>query len=770
MPERTRRSKRAWAAAWALLPARAFAISSGFTLLVWGRFLLPNVTVSPEAQAQTIHPLCRVGTAQLVCQTPYGQGPMMDPGAPAWQESPADYFFRRARMRGEPRPSWNPYAGSGYPIALDGHNAATSPTRWFLSHFPGDGGRDALIFTRLLLWTFGTVWAVGLCGGGAALLLGVAAAAALAPYPAMYVDHVFLDVDLLAPWFLVLLLAFAMKAISLRIAIGLSLVGGAVVSAMGFQQAQVVFSAVVGFLVLAAAPATRGRSLLLGVAIAAGQVLLFPAWLPMVRNLDQFVTSRDVLCIIEQSQGSALFWNALIHPLFTNLWFATATLVGAGLLVFTPRRWLFVAVVLAAMGAWIVLGLPHAACSVPLFSGVRFWRHLLPHFQMLFIFAVGVAIQRLSEGLDRKWIWPVFVAACAVSLAIAIDAQPVNMRARVLGCSLGGAALGIFAAAVRTAPGVWAIARRGAFAGGLVLFAFPPYLLGSHLSAMILRGKAGSTQVAPLPAQLDPSTPLGAVQALSEREDRRHVSPSGFLYSNWSEAVGILDVLSIGAFYPKGYHELNATLFQQWDRDPGHGINPDRFVPPPTGKAMTPEFQRVMAAHRVSLLTFLPGQVSFAAAPSPYEETKCRMLARSDQAPAESYVCPEVGGIGYFPEVVRTVRSRAEALELLKSSSPSEIVRLALLGPELDLSGPGEAVVPESGAGRVLSVQRRSDELIYELDVERPGMFAVADTYFRGWHATVNGRAAGISRSNVAFKAVHVPAGKVELKLHFTLK
>ena len=92
----------------------------------------------------------------------------------------------------------------------------------------------------------------------------------------------------------------------------------------------------------------------------------------------------------------------------------------------------------------------------------------------------------------------------------------------------------------------------------------------------------------------------------------------------------------------------------------------------------------------------------------------------------------------------------------------------ALLGPELDPAlAAGEGGIA-AGEGRVVSVDRRGDELDYVLDVARPGPFVIADTFFRGWSATVNGRSTPISRANVAFKAVLVPQGRVDLKLRFS--
>jgi len=182
---------------------------------------------------------------------------------------------------------------------------------------------------------------------------------------------------------------------------------------------------------------------------------------------------------------------------------------------------------------------------------------------------------------------------------------------------------------------------------------------------------------------------------------------------------------------------------------------------------MSVEFQRVLAVNRVSLLTFAIGQANFAQPPSPFEAAQCQLLGKDLVQGSESYVCPQIGGVAFFPEVVVfTESNNARAVvDTLRHMSPSDLARTALLGPEIDPAAPAAG----PGAGRVVRVQRTANDLAYTLDVDRPGVFVVADTYFRGWSATVNGSPVAISRANMAFKAVLVPKGRVELKLHFAL-
>jgi len=764
------------ARAWGILPVRAFVLALAATLLVWGRFLSGGVTLSPEAQVPSVHFGCRVAGPRLDCAKPGIAVQIADAGAPAWQEMPVDYLLRRARLDGQPRPRWNPWVGSGYPLALDGINASTSPTRWFLSWFPGDQGRDVLVFARFLAWTFGIVLAAGLFGAGTAALAVAAFAATLAPYPATLVDMVFLDLDLLGPWFLVALLALMTGRVRLGVAVAGAAALGLTMGALGFLQAQLVLCVVIALVAAAAAPSTRGRSLLLAAAAGAGALAFAPSWLPTIRNLDQFVSSRDTQCLIDKGAGVSAFLARLLTPGQGQLYEGLATLSGLVLLPFVPRGLRFAVVAFVAIVAWTTFGLPSAMCAVPLVSGARFTRHLVPHAQMLFLVLVTAAAQGVAERAGRRVPLALLGATTAITAAIALLGKPPGAE-RLL--ALSGLAVGLGAAgwAVRrawTSPRAEQI-RQGAVAAGLVLAAVSPFLLGAMFTPYLIDGSAGAPEVAPLPERIDPTTPLGAVHELAHQEDRRHyataTAPGSWratLYPNWSAALEIPSLLYLGPLYPAWYHELNATLYGEWPRDPQHVIVPDRFVPVSSGEAMSVPFQRVLAVHRVSLLTFPVGSVRFGEVGSPYAESRCRFLSRSFQQFLESWVCPSVGGIGWFPRSIGVVRTRSQALATLGRLSPAEIAETALLGPELDPALEARSARGiGAGAGRVVSFERRGDDLSYVLDVERAGPFAIADTWFRGWTASVNGRPAPISRANVAFKAVLVPQGRVELKLHF---
>ena len=763
---------------------RSATVAAAVTLLFWGRFLLPGRTLSPDAQLRTLAGDCRVAGPDLTCVQGLGPIQSADSAAPAFTEIPASYYFRAAREAGWGHPSWNPYIGSGYPIALDGHNAVTSPTRWFLSHMPGDEGRDILTVGRFFFWTFGIALGLALLDVGWGTLVVGAVAAATAQYATTRVDHVMLDVDLLAPWFPVLLLAYAGNSLSLRAAAALAFGLGVLVSCLGFPESQATFCFVVGVCALAALPATRGRSLWLGLATACGVALLAPTWMPLLRHLGEFATSRDVFCFAVRGTGVSELWTQMMDVRLGHSATFAGTVAGVVMIPFAPRSFRYGIAILALLSVWLIAGLPAAACRLPVVAGIRFHRHLEPHVQAFFLMAAIAGADSLARHVRYRGRWllaavPVAVVVLALTRRSGALTRFFEMAASSLNV-VQASPMGTIVVIATACAAAWLAAKWYERADPA-----PPAILRSvSLGVLLIAGVAvalnstivianlpGSVSVPPLPRAISESSALGAARALSVSEDRRHYSPAGYVYPNWGQAIGLMEMLSLQALYPRASHELNSSLFHEWGVWPENGLAPDRFVPVSQTLAMSPEFQRVLAVNRVSLFTFQLGGSVFAESGSPYERSRCRLLVRAPAQNAESWVCPAVGGVGFFPSALRVVASRPVALSQMAESPAALLANTAMLGPEIDLRIGGEtATEPLVGEGLVLQVDRRGDDLTYVLDVHRPGIFVIADTYFPGWSASVNGRPAGISRANVAFKAVRVLAGRVELRLHFSVR
>jgi hypothetical protein len=106
------------------------------------------------------------------------------------------------------------------------------------------------------------------------------------------------------------------------------------------------------------------------------------------------------------------------------------------------------------------------------------------------------------------------------------------------------------------------------------------------------------------------------------------------------------------------------------------------------------------------------------------------------------------------------------------SSLASDLRQVAFLPTRALYTAP----VIEGAAGRspplppTPAVFKRDEATQVDLSVDaaRPGWLVLADTYFPGWSATVNGEVATIRAANVAFRAVAVPAGRDQIEFRYS--
>jgi hypothetical protein len=111
-----------------------------------------------------------------------------------------------------------------------------------------------------------------------------------------------------------------------------------------------------------------------------------------------------------------------------------------------------------------------------------------------------------------------------------------------------------------------------------------------------------------------------------------------------------------------------------------------------------------------------------------------------------------------FPSEIRTVPGedavRTElAAVLFKQPSPAAIV---------------EGIAPfRAGAGRVLSVTRELESVRIEAEASEDSTLVVADTWWPGWQATLDGLPATIFRADALVRAVRWPAGRHVLEMRY---
>jgi hypothetical protein len=81
---------------------------------------------------------------------------------------------------------------------------------------------------------------------------------------------------------------------------------------------------------------------------------------------------------------------------------------------------------------------------------------------------------------------------------------------------------------------------------------------------------------------------------------------------------------------------------------------------------------------------------------------------------------------------------------------------------QVQLSGDGACDDADAARslGSVRSIEDRPNETIIAVDVQAAAWLVIADTYYPGWRAEVNGAPATIQRANLAFRAVQLQSGE----------
>jgi hypothetical protein len=113
----------------------------------------------------------------------------------------------------------------------------------------------------------------------------------------------------------------------------------------------------------------------------------------------------------------------------------------------------------------------------------------------------------------------------------------------------------------------------------------------------------------------------------------------------------------------------------------------------------------------------------------------------------------------YFFSSEYRLTDQASALKAISTAPAKEII---LESPPPVAASPN---MPADPIPEVMSVKLNS--LYLRLQSPRPGLLYIADSYYDGWSAKVNGRPSQIYIANYGFRAVAVPAGNVEVRLSY---
>ncbi len=93
---------------------------------------------------------------------------------------------------------------------------------------------------------------------------------------------------------------------------------------------------------------------------------------------------------------------------------------------------------------------------------------------------------------------------------------------------------------------------------------------------------------------------------------------------------------------------------------------------------------------------------------------------------------------------------------------------IAYLGPPLDATAAPQALTGDPPRGMVKVTRPDPDGLIAAVETDREAILVFSEVAYPGWRATIDGAATPLFTADYLFRAVRVPAGSHEVRLHFT--
>ena len=121
----------------------------------------------------------------------------------------------------------------------------------------------------------------------------------------------------------------------------------------------------------------------------------------------------------------------------------------------------------------------------------------------------------------------------------------------------------------------------------------------------------------------------------------------------------------------------------------------------------------------------------------------------------------------YLAGGVAVVESDAAALAALAAPDFDPAQTTVLVQSDLDELGLSSALDGLAGGGEVTVLRYLSEDVELRVRTEQPGLLVLADTWYPGWNATVDGQAAPIVRANYLLRGVPVPAGEHIVAMRF---
>ena len=117
-----------------------------------------------------------------------------------------------------------------------------------------------------------------------------------------------------------------------------------------------------------------------------------------------------------------------------------------------------------------------------------------------------------------------------------------------------------------------------------------------------------------------------------------------------------------------------------------------------------------------------------------------------------------------------------QAFELVRQYA-SQLSETAVIFKQDTKGGAGFKPAPPGGTTVMLRGNTQDNDVSFEkytpnyikmrVDTSSPGLLVISNTYFPGWHASIDGRKAEVVRTDYAFQGVFVPEGRHEVRLDY---
>jgi hypothetical protein len=157
-----------------------------------------------------------------------------------------------------------------------------------------------------------------------------------------------------------------------------------------------------------------------------------------------------------------------------------------------------------------------------------------------------------------------------------------------------------------------------------------------------------------------------------------------------------------------------------------------------------------------------PDRAIFKQGPFPYDSMSLRM--GFDPRTLEAVMRPHPDPRVYLAEAARPVENYLQAITLMGSGH--DFHRAPLVEPGWAVSLPPQPpVTDQSGSARIVSFA--PEQIAIEAESEHPALLVIAEAWYPGWRAQVNGTEAPCIPVNAWMRGVPVPAGRSHIVLSF---